>query len=104
MMGEKIIITIQYQLTVTLAEQLQEAASGIERISRSEIDETRNSINACWNGDNSVKYLNKLNILETKVTTNASGLVRSAETIKTIAGKIYRAEMQATEIANRRKY
>ena len=104
MSGEKLIIAIQYHLTVSLADQLMETASGIEGVSSGEIEETRTSINACWNGDNSQKYLYKLNTLETKITTNARGLRRSAETIKTMAGNIYRAELRAIELARSRKH
>lgn len=104
MSGEKLIIAIQYHLTVSLANQLIETASGIEGVSSGEIEETRNSINACWNGDNSQKYLYKLNTLETKITTNARGLRRSAETIKTMAGNIYRAELRAIDLVKTRKH
>lgn len=101
-MSSVLFITIQYDLTKFLARELEKQANGIYKVSSQQIEASKNDITLAWKGENAVKYTQKLNTLETKISNNAKGLERSAQTIQTMAENIYRAELRAIEIARQR--
>lgn len=96
-----LLINLQYGLTIRLADELCDQAGKIKSTSDSDINGIKNAIAANWKGENSIKYIAKLEILEGKIATNARELDRSGAAIRTMAENIRRSELRAIEIAKR---
>lgn len=98
----KLIISIQYGLTRALARQLQAEAEKIKSNSDGKLASIKADIYGVWRGENADRYLQKMDMLGIKMTDNAKGIEDSARLIDQMAVNIYRAELQAIEIAKKR--
>ena len=99
-----VMISIQYGVTKALARKLADQAKVIETKSSTELKADGAEIQTFWRGDNSVLYIRKLDYLEQKMTKNAQGLKESARVIEELADNLYKAELQAIEIAKNREH
>ncbi len=86
------------------ANELMRVARDIRNIADNKFESCLENIEKGWRGDSANAYFNKCNILLYKMNLTAKSLEESAETIKKIALRTYRSEMQSLEIANKRSY
>ena len=98
-----VMISIQYGVTKALARKLADQAKEIETKSFKELKADGADIQTFWRGDNAELYLRKMDHLEQKMTQNAQGLKESARVIEELADNLYKAELQAIEIAKSRE-
>ena len=101
---DTVLISIQYSVTKALARKLADQANAIENKSSKELRADKAEIQMIWRGENSELYLRKMDCLEHKITNNAKGIKESARVIEELAYNLYRAELQAIEIAKNRGY
>lgn len=84
------------------AEQLEEAASRLEKIASGSIDEALGTVSGNWKGENADQYLRKAQTVRDKLLTTSGDIKGTAQTVRTIAETIYKAEMAALELALKR--
>ena len=84
------------------AEQLEEAASRLEKIASGSIDEALGTVSGNWEGENADQYLRKAQTIRDKLLTTSGDIKGTAQTVRTIAETIYKAEMTALELALKR--
>lgn len=85
------------------ANELEAVANELRNLSRTNLQNTLNSLGGNWKGDNASAYIRKGAALQEKLNMTESSLRKSADTIRTIAKNIYDAEMEALRIAEERK-
>ncbi len=85
------------------ANELEAVADELRNLSRTNLQNTLNSLDGNWKGDNASAYIRKGAALQEKLNTTESSLRKSANTIRTIAKNIYDAEMEALRIAEERE-
>lgn len=92
------MISLQFDLTMKLADELIEEAEAVGKISSRDLSSYKYVVSSSWRGENSTAYVRKMDQLEGKITNNAAGLRSSGELIKRMARNIYEAEMRAIAI------
>ncbi len=97
--------TIQFNYNKALgqASELKSIASSLKNISESSLVSTMNSISKNWTGSNSDEYVKKGNSLKEKIKHSSDDIYGVAGNLETMAGNIYRAEMEALRIAQTSK-
>ncbi len=80
-----------------IAEKLHNAASG-------SLENSMKGLSSAWMGDNSRMFLKKETQIKCNMINTARDLRMIAADIRTVAKRIYDAEMRAYAIARRRKY
>ena len=83
------------------AQELENLASQLEKISDTELDEILTSIQNAWKGDNATAFIKKGTTLAGNINTSAGQLRRIAETIRTIAKNLQAADAQAAATASK---
>lgn len=86
------------------ADQLDDIARRLTRMSASEYAGAMQNISANWKGENASAYLAKGAKLQGDMEDTAKSLHNVASDIRTIAKRIYDAEMAALAIAEARAY
>lgn len=86
------------------AKKLDDAAERFRRIANNNFQDTMQAISASWKGENSRRYLNKGTSLKNQMIRTAAKLNGIASEIRTVAQRIYNAEMQALKIAEEREF
>lgn len=85
-------------------DKLTDAATDLYKLSGRTFEDTLNGISHCWKGENSTAFINKGNELQRMMTRTAMDLGDILVEMNNIVEKIYKAEMDALEIANKRNY
>lgn len=97
-------IRYDYQKAKEYADKLCELANEIKQIANGTYENTLNEISANWQGDSSNVFKNKAGKIKNDILKTANDIDRAAEKILATALSLYRAEMQAKEIAEKRGY
>lgn len=99
-MSEVFDIVLDIKAAGQKAQELENLASQLEKISNTELDEILVNIQSSWKGDNATEFVKKGTQLAGKINTSASQLRRIAETIRTIAKNLQDADSQAAAAAS----
>lgn len=97
-------IAIDFKKAKQQAQKLDDAAEQFRRIANNNFQDTMQAISASWTGENSRRYLNKGTTLKNQMLQTAKKLNGIASEIRTVAQRIYNAEMQALKIAEEREF
>ena len=99
-MSEILDIVLDIEEAGKKAQELENLASQLEKISDTELDEILTSIQNAWKGDNATAFIKKGTTLAGNINTSAGQLRRIAETIRTIAKNLQAADAQAAATAS----
>lgn len=97
-------IEFDFKRALNQAGQIDTIANNLSRLSRSEFQNTLQNLSVQWKGDNASLYLSKGSRLQGEMDKTAGALHSIAEDIRTIAKRLYEAEMAALAIAMDRTY
>ena len=97
-------ISMDYNRTISMANNLLELASQFKKITQEDAIAQLNTLNSNWKGENSEHFIRKASgYLQSKADV-ADQLEELANSIKINAQNVYNAEMQALRIARERTY
>lgn len=85
------------------AAKIDQVAANLRSLSRNQMNASINHLSTAWTGVNSRLFLKKEGQLQTDIEQTARVLNDIADDIRRIAQRVYDAEMQAYEIATRRR-
>lgn len=97
-------IRYDYQKAKEYADKLSELANEIKQIANGTYENTLNEISANWQGDSSNVFRNKAAKVKNDMLKTANDIDKAAEKILATALSLYKAEMQAKAIAEKRDY
>ena len=97
-------ILFNYRQAIRQADRLDEIAGKINKLSTDRMEETLSGLTAAWQSDSSPQYYSKFHQIQEDICTHAENLRKVADTIRTTAEEVKRAELRALEIARRRNY
>ena len=103
-MATRASIEFDFARAKAQAGELDALAGRLSTLSEREFGNTLQGVAANWKGDNSRVYLNKGTKLQGDMKLSSQELRRIADDIRTIATKLYNAEMAALAIAEKREY
>lgn len=103
-MATRASIEFNFRKAMNQADQIDGIANGLSRLSRDRFGSTMQGISVNWKGENASFYLRKGEKLQGNMDGTASELHSIASDIRTVAKRLYRAEMAALAIAQRREY
>lgn len=103
-MASRSTIIFNFNQAKSQADKLDSIADRMATIGNSDLDGTMQNIFVNWKGESASLYLRKGNELERDIVSTANALHNIAAQIRAVAERIYRAEMAALEIAERRNY
>lgn len=86
------------------ADRLEEQADRLRRLARNQMEEAVHSLSNGWKGDNAGNYLRKATRVKQEMESASAELMRTAEVIRSLAERTYRAEMRVKELARIREY
>lgn len=86
------------------AAELDRAASRLRNLASNSFPAELRKIDANWNGESSVRFIAKGKDIIEKINAEADALQKCADTIRTIARRVYDSEMKALEISRNRTY
>lgn len=97
-------IKINFQQAKQQANRLDEIAEEMKNLSERDFADTMQIVRSNWRGENADLYISKGTRLQGNMTSTANSLHAIASEIRTVAKRIYEAEMKALRIAQERKY
>lgn len=100
----KAAIMFNFRRALQQADELDEIANSLSRMSKSDFEGTMQNISANWKGENARQYLAKGDCLQENMNSTANSLHGIASDIRSVARRIYNAEMRALAIAEARNY
>lgn len=103
-MATRASINFDFNRAMTQAARLEELAASLQNVSQQQLVGALVNISAGWKGENASRYLAKGSVLKDNMINTAGGLRQLAGEIRTIAKRIYDAEMRALAIAESRTY
>ncbi len=103
-MATRASIEFDFRLAIEQADKIDELADSLEALSSKKLAGTMQDIANNWKGERAGEYVNKGAQLQTRMSSSASTLKGIASDIRTIAKRVYDAEMAALEIAEARTY
>lgn len=101
-MADEATIIFNYKKAMGQANELVSIAKEVRKIADNSLADSIKTIDKNWDGDNSVKFINKGNKLKDKIADSANDIEKVAGAIKTMAKTIYDGEMAALRIARER--
>jgi len=101
-MATRASIEFDFRLAKEQADKIDELADSLETLSSKKLNNTMNNITNNWKGERASEFINKGGQLQTRMSGSASTLKGIASDIRTIAKRVYDAEMAALEIAESR--
>lgn len=96
-------IEFDFRQAMRQADRIEEIADKL-RLSNSKLENSLQNLSVSWKGENASAYLAKGSSLQTKMNKTAQGLQAAASDIRTVAKRLYDAEMAALAIASARTY
>lgn len=103
-MATKKRIELDFRQALSQADSIDAAAEQLSNLSGKEFRMNLDSLSANWKGDGASMYMTKGNKLQEQMDGTAKELHAAAAGIRTIARRIYNAEMNAWRIATSRTY
>lgn len=101
-MASKQTIEFNYSKAIQQANDLLEISKDIRKIATSKLNDSIQTIDKNWDGENSKKFLTKGKRLKEKIEDSADDIKSASEAIKKMAKAIYDAEMKNIETAKTR--
>lgn len=101
-MADEATIIFNYKKAMGQADDLMSVAKEVRKVADNSLADSIKTIDKNWDGDNSVKFINKGNKLKDKIADSANDIERVAGAIKSMAKTIYDGEMTALRIARER--
>ena len=96
-------IYFNYNKAIRQASQLEGQARKLRTISGSDMQNVLQEVHSAWQSESSSAYLKKGQKVQQDVLTTSDNLNKIAQTIRTVAGIIRDAELEAWRIAHERK-
>ena len=84
------------------ADEIDEIAANLRTLARRDLGDTVQELSSAWRGDNARMYLSKASRLQEDIAKTSGELQNIAGNIRTVARKLYEAEMEALRIATQR--
>ena len=103
-MASKASIEFDFQKAKAQADKLDTIADQLNGLSDHKFGDAMQNLSSNWKGENASLYLDKGGRLQEQMDGTAKELHSIASDIRTIAGRIYAAEMNALKIAEQREY
>ena len=97
-------IIFNYRKAMNQARELEKVASDVKNLSNQKLAASLQELAAGWKGESAALYLDKGNSLREDMLVISKRLMDTADVIRGIAWRIYRAEMDALETAEERRY
>jgi len=97
-------IIFDFRRALEQADKIEEIANNLSNLSGQRFEGTMQNLSSNWKGENANLYLQKGEKLQGKMNVTARELRDIASDIRTIAKRLYDAEMAALEIALSREY
>ncbi|MDE5778006.1 MAG: hypothetical protein K2I10_05800 [Lachnospiraceae bacterium] len=101
-MADEATIIFNYEKAIKQADELVGIAKEVRKVVNANIAESLTAIDKNWDGENSVKFIKKGNVLKGKISDSADDIEKIAGDIRIMAKRIYDAEMEAIRIARQR--
>ncbi len=98
-MKSKYQIELDYKAAINQAQKLETIASNIKNMSSNDLETCMTQIKAKWESTNATTFINKGRTLQQQISETAKELEKTAKTIRSIAERTRRAEMEALRIA-----
>lgn len=98
------MIQLNYTQAMEQAEQLSKLADEMKDLSEEEVERLITELGSCWEGENAVAYIAKVEVLKKNLEKTAEDIKKTATTIQEMATNIYNAEMEAEKIAEIRTF
>ena len=92
-------IYYDFQRAINEAEDLEDAARRMRRLSEYDMENTKHSLTDAWQGDAANAYQKKCSQLQEKILDSAKSLENQASVIRSVARRTYEAEMYAYRLA-----
>lgn len=86
------------------AGRIDDIADGLSGLSKKKLENALQTLSNNWEGANASAYLSKGDRLQGEINSTVLELHSIASDIRTIAQRIYNAEMEALRIAEEREY
>lgn len=97
-------ILFNYAQAMKQADQLDDVARKIGRLATDKMESTTGALKAAWQSDCSPQYIQKMGAVQDEIKGSASSIRKVAQSIRTTAERIRRAELRALEVAQTRSY
>ena len=81
---------------------LRSLAKELRRLKNGDMADCVSRISGHWQGENAEAFIKKCNHVSDDMENSARALERAAGTIDSIAGRTYKAEMEALQLAQQR--
>ena len=86
-------IEFDFKKALGQADKIEGIADRLQKISRKELENSLQNLSAGWKGESASLYLQKGNTLQEKIDATAESLYAVAADIRTIARRLYGAEI-----------
>lgn len=103
-MKSKSAIEFDFRQAMNRADELDQVASEMKRMANNDMQSSLQQLSTAWKGEAASEYLTKGGRLKDKVLKSANDLNKTAATIRSVARRVYNAEMTAYRIAMERDY
>ena len=103
-MKSRAAIEFDFRQAMNRADELDQVASEMKRMANNDMQSSLQQLSAAWKGEAASAYLTKGGRLKEKVLKSAGDLNKTASTIRSVARRVYNAEMAAYRIAMERVY
>lgn len=103
-MAKRQLIEFNFRTALGQADKLDNIANNLSRLSGAKFGGTLQNLSSNWKGENASLYLEKGSRLQEKMNGTAEELHSVASDIRTIARRLYDAEMAALALASDRTY
>lgn len=103
-MASKEKIEMNFRQALSQADRIDAAANRLSNLAGGEFRGSLDNLSANWRGDGASMYLAKGNRLQEQMNGTAGELHAVAAEIRTVARRLYNAEMNAWRIAVSRNY
>lgn len=103
-MATRAKIEMDFKRAMQQADRIDAIAGNLKELSNSRFESSLQNLSAAWKGENASLYIRKGNGLQGKINRTAGELHAVASDIRTIARRLYNAEMAALAIASSRTY
>lgn len=103
-MAAKEKIELDFRQALKQADRIDAVANQLGSLSGKEFQGSLDNLSASWRGDNASMYLAKGGRLKEQMDGTAKELHAAAADIRTVARRLYNAEMNAWRIATSRSY
>ena len=97
-------IRYDYQIAKEYADRLTELANEIKQIANSRYTDSINQISLKWQGESANVFKSKAEKVKSDMLKTANDIDQAAEKLMSTAVNLYRTEMTAKEIAEKRSY